>query len=85
MVMAKVTLKGQITIPKDVREKLAIAEGDFVFFQVEENRAVMRRIKQVDLLDFYGAFPTTKSFPGKEAIRTKVKKTVAGRLAKEEG
>ena len=37
---AKVTSKGQITIPKAVRDKLGIAEGDEIVFRVEENRAM---------------------------------------------
>lgn len=34
---AKVTSKGQITIPKEVREKLAIKEGDVVSFYPDDN------------------------------------------------
>ena len=34
---AKVTSKGQITIPKEVREKLSINEGDTVGFYLYEN------------------------------------------------
>ena len=51
-VAAKVTSKGQITIPKQVREALGIAEGDQVVFRVEENRAVLART--ANLLDLAG-------------------------------
>lgn len=40
---AKVTSKGQITVPKAVREALGIKEGDEVVFRVEGNRAVLAR------------------------------------------
>lgn len=40
---AKVTSKGQITVPKSVREALGIKEGDEVVFRVEGNRAVLAR------------------------------------------
>jgi antitoxin PrlF len=40
---AKVTSKGQVTVPKIVRDALGIKEGDEVVFRVEGNRAVLAR------------------------------------------
>jgi antitoxin PrlF len=40
---AKVTSKGQITVPKAVREALGIKEGDEVVFRVEGKRALLAR------------------------------------------
>ena len=40
-VAAKVTSKGQVTVPKAVREALGIKEGDEVVFRVEGDRAVL--------------------------------------------
>ena len=40
---AKVTSKGQVTVPKVVRDALGIKEGDQVVFRVEGNRAVLAR------------------------------------------
>ena len=40
---AKVTSKGQVTVPKAVRDALGIKEGDEVTFRVEGNRAVLAR------------------------------------------
>jgi AbrB family looped-hinge helix DNA binding protein len=40
---ARVTSKGQITVPKAVREALGIKQGDEVVFRVEGNRAVLAR------------------------------------------
>ncbi len=51
-IAAKVTSKGQITIPKEVRDALTITEGDEVVFRVEQHRAVMARTPQ--LLDLAG-------------------------------
>jgi len=50
---AKVTSKGQITIPKEVRDALGIAEGDQVVFRVEQHRALLAKIP--NLLDLAGA------------------------------
>lgn len=40
---ARVTSKGQVTVPKAVRDALGIREGDEVVFHVEGNRAVLAR------------------------------------------
>jgi AbrB family looped-hinge helix DNA binding protein len=40
---ARVTSKGQITIPKPVREALELHEGDEVIFRVERSRAVIAK------------------------------------------
>ena len=43
-VMGTVTSKGQVTLPKAVRDALGIAAGDRVLFRVEGERAVLARI-----------------------------------------
>lgn len=40
---AKVTSKGQVTIPKAVRDALGIGDGDEVGFRVEGDRAMLAR------------------------------------------
>lgn len=43
---AKVTSKGQVTVPKAVRDALGIEEGDELVFRVEGNRAILARTPQ---------------------------------------
>jgi len=50
---AKITSKGQVTVPKVVRDALGIREGDEVVFRVEGNRAVLARTP--DFLDLAGS------------------------------
>jgi AbrB family looped-hinge helix DNA binding protein len=48
--VAKVTAKGQTTIPKEVREALEIAPGDLIVWEVgPDRRAVVRRAQPWDL------------------------------------
>ncbi len=50
---AKVTSKGQVTVPKVVRDALGIEAGDKVVFRVEGNRAVLARTP--DFLELAGS------------------------------
>ena len=43
-VAAKVTSKGQVTVPKAVRDALGIEDGDEVVFRVENDRAVLAKV-----------------------------------------
>ncbi len=54
-VAAKVTSKGQVTIPRAVREALGITAGDQVVFRVESHRAILAR--SPNLLDLAGTVP----------------------------
>jgi antitoxin PrlF len=42
-IAARLSSKGQLTVPKAVREALSLAEGDDVVFRVEGKRAVLAR------------------------------------------
>ena len=52
-VAARLTSKGQVTIPKAVRDALGLREGDEVVFRVEGERAVLARTS--DLLELAGS------------------------------
>jgi antitoxin PrlF len=54
-IAAKITSKGQITLPKAVREQLELAPGDRVLFRLAGDRAVLARTP--DFLDLAGAVP----------------------------
>lgn len=49
---ARVTSKGQVTVPKVVRDALGIKVGDAVVFRVEGSRAVLARTP--DFLELAG-------------------------------
>ena len=43
MLSAKITTKGQITIPKDVRDKLGLKTGESVIFEEKEGVFYIRK------------------------------------------
>lgn len=51
---ARLTSKGQVTIPKEVREALHVDAGDRVQFFLREDGVVELRPHTVDLKDLYG-------------------------------
>jgi antitoxin PrlF len=46
---SRLSSKGQVTIPVEVREKLHLESGDTVIYEVEEERVVLRRAEPFDL------------------------------------
>lgn len=50
-VKAKVTSKYQITLPKGVRKKLGIQEGDEVVFEGEDEELLMRVERKIDPIE----------------------------------
>lgn len=61
-VSAKVTSKGQITLPKAVREALGLAPGDRVLFRVENGHALLARTP--NLLELAGSIPVPPDVRG---------------------
>jgi len=49
MELAKLTSKGQITIPIQIRKKLKLKEGDQVFFTEEKGKIIFQNASQVSL------------------------------------
>jgi AbrB family looped-hinge helix DNA binding protein len=56
MELAKVTLRGQITIPIEIRKKLGVKDGDKVIFIEENGRIVMENSVRIALKDVQDAF-----------------------------
>lgn len=66
---AKITSKGQITVPKEVREALGVTAGDRLRFTVGDGQAVVTPIRKRKLTDFVGIFAVPDDHPAAVKMR----------------
>jgi len=79
MLRAKVTSKGQITIPAKIRKELNLKPGDEIIFDFSPGGEVKIKVyKRKKLTDLYASLPANRPYPGKEEVR----KEAAANLAK---
>lgn len=69
MPKARVTVKGQVTIPQEVRERMGLQEGDEVIFITMGHRAVIERLPRPSARQLRGVLPTPRPYPGRAAMR----------------
>ena len=55
---SKLSIKGQITIPKEVREKLGVKPGDWIAYELENGTVSIRRVEPFDA-EFHAALSET--------------------------
>jgi AbrB family looped-hinge helix DNA binding protein len=48
MFVSKISRKGQVTIPKKVRDTLHAREGDLIEYEVHDNVVTVRRVEPFD-------------------------------------
>jgi len=49
MTLGKLSKKGQITVPKEVRDALHAKPGDILIYEVEGNRVLLRKMEPFDV------------------------------------
>ncbi|WP_159586174.1 AbrB/MazE/SpoVT family DNA-binding domain-containing protein [Chelativorans xinjiangense] len=70
-VLAKITAKGQVTLPKEVRDRYGLKPGDRIEF-IEENGKTWvkpRNVRAVDLLGILGPAPNHVTLNDEELER----------------
>ena len=55
---AKITSKGQITMPKKIREFLELKKGDTIIFELRDSMLFVRKSKTVE--SFFSTLPPLK-------------------------
>jgi len=56
--ISRVSSKGQVTLPKKVREAIGVGPGDAVVYDVSEGVVTLRRVEPIDLA-FHAAVEST--------------------------
>lgn len=82
MVRARVTSKGQITIPVAIRRRYQLEPGSEVDFVAEDRGARIVPVARRKLMDLYGALPATKPYIGRDRIRDIVGRKIGAELAR---
>ncbi len=85
MSIARVTSKGQVTIPVEIRRTMGIKEGDGLFFESPvEDGVRLRVIRRRRLSELAGVLPATRRYPGKDAVRAEVGRARGKKLLDEQ-
>jgi AbrB family looped-hinge helix DNA binding protein len=79
MAQATMTTKGQITIPKSIREALHLRPGMRVEFMLQRDKGVVLVPKTVALKDLAGIFPKPKRSVSLKAMKRAIERAWAGR------
>ena len=69
MPQARITSKGQITIPKSVRDRLGVQSGDALNFRFEKEQLLVEPIHRRSLLEFRGRFAVPQALDHDEERR----------------
>lgn len=79
--IAQITTKGQVTIPRVIREALGLSQGDQVIFVQDGDRAVLIPLRQRPLSELLGALPASRPDVGMDDIRQVVRQELGQRIA----
>lgn len=85
MFRAKLTSKGQVTIPVAVRRRLSLQPGDDLLFDISMDGEVkLRALKRKPLTELYAALPASRPYPGTAKVREEVAGEMARQILKKE-
>jgi AbrB family looped-hinge helix DNA binding protein len=79
MASATVTSKGQIIIPKPIREVLELEAGDRFAFRLDEEGRVILEAETLDLMHLFGALKPAVRGVTLEDMRQAIRSRVAAR------
>lgn len=77
-IASKITIKGQVTIPKKIRDALNVKPKDSILFVKQGNRIVLKPART--LLDLKAAIKTDKKIDNWEEVRSESKKAIARKV-----
>jgi AbrB family looped-hinge helix DNA binding protein len=74
------TRKGQVTIPKEIRDRLGVKEGEKVLFVMRGEEVLLKVVKGT-ILDLRGSVRPSARPEDFDKVRQSVKQTVAKKVA----
>ncbi len=75
---ARLTGRGQVQLPIEIRRKLGAVVGDEILFKMmDEGQVMLEVIKKKKFTDFAGVLPAKKAFPGLEQEESSMRLKVA--------
>ncbi|MHB0979277.1 MAG: AbrB/MazE/SpoVT family DNA-binding domain-containing protein [Thermoleophilia bacterium] len=77
MPRTRLTSKGQVTVPIDVRRALDLHAGDELVFEVQGDEIRVRAEKRRQIVDLRGALRATRPFQGRDAVRVETARRLA--------
>jgi AbrB family looped-hinge helix DNA binding protein len=75
------TSKGQLTIPKEVRDLMGLKPGDRFLFEVEDDVVRLKVQRRKTLGDLKGSLSSERAYPGKEAERESAREHVSRKVS----
>jgi len=79
--VSTVSSKGQVTIPKDVRDALGLKPMDRVTFEAQDGQAVVRRVRS--FLELGGSVEPRNRPEDWKKVREEVRRIIAAEIAAE--
>lgn len=73
-----ITSKGQVTLPKEIRERLGVRPGDSVFFhQTSSGSVAVSGVPQKISSAYFGSLKSSKPYTPMEQVRRETAKKLA--------
>jgi len=82
MKTSQLTVKGQVTVPKELRERFNLEPGSRVAFEEEADGIKVRPVRKT-ILDWAGSLRSPEPALSQAEIRRRVKQEVAKRVGQE--
>lgn len=85
MALAKITSRGQVTIPQTIRKAIGAKDGDELLFSITDNRRVLIEVlNKPKLTDLYASLPPRKPVSHPNTWRETAKRHIAQKFLGEE-